>query len=118
ILGGAGQAWEAQKIRWQQVLSGGRVAREAMRDYQDAAKIAIETQRQLDEALSSPIGAADVPQRMAAAAEATDKAEKASRALKEAVSEEQKAIDARNEATIGFIASLEEEVARIGLNEQ
>lgn len=125
ILGGLSQAWDAQKIRWQQVLSGGRVEREAMRDYQDAAKIAIEAQRQLKEALTTPIGASDLPARVEAVAEATANvatatanAEAASKRLAEAISDEQRAWDARNESTERYIESLREEVAQIGLSDR
>lgn len=118
LLRGFSEVYNVLSTRWKQVLSGGRVQREAIRDYQDATRVAAEAQKQLKAALESPIGASDVPERMAAVAAAETKVATAAKAVKAAVSDQSQALDDRNEATIRYIASLESEVERIGLNEQ
>jgi hypothetical protein len=73
--------WKGLADRWKQVLSNGRVTREAARDYADSTKVLAAAERQLKEAMSTPLGKSDIPAAMARVTTAREGAARAAQKL-------------------------------------
>lgn len=125
VLAGFPLLWESVNSGTKDLLSAGRTSREATRDNNDAAMIAIRAKAELDKALNTPIGLGDMPKNIdnttAAAGNLAKATEKASGALTEAEKAAKAAkeeIERLHKSSVDYLETLERQNKEFGMTEK